>query len=175
MAKLRKMMGEISDSAVVGLMALIETQSKTTLTAWAANYVKTNYAPILVKYEYMDSRVNAVMDSAISYAKGQSSLKELKSVVNDARKAAQELDKMPVVQATVRAIATACAVASTPTNALGFAFYGAAAYAYDTAGLSAEKSLYDSLAHEELQRILDSLQKVAVENEPHPVKVNWNC
>lgn len=175
MPKLRKMMGELTDPAVEGLMRIIETQIITTLTAWSANYVIEHYVPILAKNTYADNRVQDVMNAAICYSEGKNTLKELKSAVNDARKAAQELDKMPVVQATVRAISTACAVASTTTNALGFAFYGAAAYAYDTAGLSAEKSLYDSLAHEELQRILDSLQKVAVENEPHPVKVNWNC
>ena len=38
MAKLRKMLGSVEDPAVRELMGLIETQSRTTLTRWAAAY-----------------------------------------------------------------------------------------------------------------------------------------
>ncbi len=37
MAKLRKMLGRADDPQIIQLMRLIETQSKTTLAAWAAN------------------------------------------------------------------------------------------------------------------------------------------
>ena len=63
----------------------------------------------------------------------------------------------------------------TPTNALGFTFYGAAAAAYDQAGTEESPEIYDALAEKELAAILASLQSAAVENEPNPVKVDWNC
>ena len=47
------------------------------------------------------------------------------------------------------------------TNALGFAFYGAAAWAYHTAGTEAAREEHDRLAQEELERILTSLRRAA--------------
>ena len=63
----------------------------------------------------------------------------------------------------------------TPTNALGFAFYGAAAAAYDEAGLSGDSAEYERLADMEFDRIIASLRHAAVDDEPNPVKVRWNC
>ena len=46
MAKLRKMLGSVEDPAVRELMGLIETQSRTTLTRWAAAYTAEQYLPL---------------------------------------------------------------------------------------------------------------------------------
>lgn len=46
---------------------------------------------------------------------------------------------------------------------------------YHLVGLSEDVKTYDELASIELEKMLKSLQSVAVENEEHPVKINWNC
>ena len=78
-------------------------------------------------------------------------------------------------QAAARAIAVACAVAQTPTNALGFLFYGAAAAAYDQLGLAQKQDSYDQAATQELAEALQSLQECAAEHEENPAKIDWNC
>ena len=80
-----------------------------------------------------------------------------------------------MIQAAARAVATACGTIQTPTNALGFLFYGAAASAYAQVGLQAEKETYEALALREFQEAYDSLQAVAVPEEEDPAKLNWNC
>lgn len=172
MAKLRKMLGSVEDLAVTGLMALIETQSKATLARWAAEYAGGRYLPLL---ECREAEPPSVAVEAVrACLEGRMPLKEVKPVLAAARKSAQE-ERDPVRQAAARAVATACGVLTTPTNALGFAFYGAAAIAYHEAGTEADRAVHDRLAQEELERILSSLQAVAVPDEPEPVKVNWNC
>ena len=77
-------------------------------------------------------------------------------------------------QAAARATATACAVIQTPTNALGYLFYGAAAAAYSKAGTE-DASRWDDLARAELEQALEELRAVSVPDEPNPAKINWNC
>ena len=173
MAAHRKMLGSVDDPAVLSLMALIETQSKTTLANWAAEYAASNYLSILGQREG-DCRIWEAREVVQAYLHGELSLKETKPVLAAARKAAQE-ETDPVRQAAARAISTACSTLTTPTNALGFVFYGAAAYAYHSAGLEAGREELDCLAQEELRRILKSLQEAAVPDEAVPVKINWNC
>lgn len=167
---LRKMLGSVDHPAVIRLMRLIETQSKTTLAAFAADYVEKHYLPIAGE----DERLQAALAAVDAHLRGDMSLKELKPLLREARTAAQE-EKNPICQAAKRAIATATAVITTPTNALGFVFYGAAAFAYDTAGVSAPPACYDELASQELERILAALEAAAIPDEPDPVQVNWGC
>lgn len=165
------MLGSVEDPAVRELMALIETQSKTTLTRWAVSYTAERYLPLI---DGEDGRLTAAVESVAANLRGELTLKEAKAFLAEARRAAQE-EKDPVRQALARAVSTACGTLTTPTNALGFAFYGAAAWAYHTAGTEAAREDHDRLAREELERILASLRKAAVPNEGDPVKVNWNC
>lgn len=171
---LRKMLGSADHPTVIRLMRLIETQSKPTLTRFAAEYVAAHYLPILAELRPEENRLYSCVEAVCAYLDG-ASLTIVKAAVRDARSAAQALSADPVCQAVARAVATACAVATTPTNALGFAFYGAAAFAYHSAGLKASPEAYDKLADEELARILAALQAVSIPNEPEPVKVDWGC
>lgn len=70
---------------------------------------------------------------------------------------------------------TACGVIQTPTNALGFVFYGAAAVAYDALGLSAAAAEYDAFAAAEFEALAASLRAASVPDEVRPAKINWNC
>lgn len=171
---LRKMLGSADHPTVVQLMRLIETQSKPTLTRFAAAYVAAHYLPILSRLQPEEARLRAAVEAVRAHLDG-APLTVVKAAVKDARAAAQGRAADPVSQAAARAVATACAVAVTPTNALGFAFYGAAAFAYHRAGLTASPEVYDALADEELSRILTALQAASVPDEPHPVKVDWGC
>lgn len=171
MAKLRKMLGSVEDPAIRELMGLIETQSRITLTRWAVAYTAERYLPLT---DRADGRLPAAVEAVRANLRGELTLKEAKVLLAEARKAAQE-ETDPVRQAAARAVSTACGVLTTPTNALGFAFYGAAAWAYHTAGTEAAREEHDRLAQGELERILTSLREAAVPDEADPVKVNWNC
>lgn len=165
----RKMLGSVDHPAIIRLMRMIETQSKETLIRFAAEYVISQYLPLVD-----DPRLTQAVQCAMGYVSGECALKDVKLAVKEARAAAQS-ETDPVKQAAARAISTACAVATTSTNALGFAFYGAAAFAYSRAGLKADTATYDALATEELERICAALTAVLVPDEPNPVKVDWGC
>lgn len=173
MAKLRKMMGELDDPAIIGLMALIETQSKETLSKWAIDYVKAHYLSI---YENLtnDNTLSEAIKICESYLANETKLADVKLVIKQARAVAQSC-KDPIAQASARAISTAMGVITTPTNGLGFTFYGACCMAYHQAGLKEEQEVYNQIASKELMNIYESLKDVAIENEPHPVKIKWNC
>ncbi len=163
---LRKMLGSVDHPQIVRLMRLIETQSKNTLAVFTAEYVAAHYLPIA-----QDEILSAAVEAVRAHLKGELPLKELKPLLKAARTAAQE-EKYPARQAAKRAIATAVATIVTPTNSLGFAFYGAAAYAYHT---TTDAALHDDLATEELTRIADALQAASIPDEPNPVQVDWGC
>lgn len=175
MAKLRKMLGRIDEPAVVALMRLIETQSARTLTAWATECAARRYLPILKEYCGDTLRVENAVGAVRRCLNGDMTLKEARPVLADARKAAGELADEPAAQAATRAVATACGTLLTPTNALGFTFYGAAASAYSGAGLSETPAVYDALATAELESLLAELRGIAVPDEPNPAKIDWNC
>jgi len=42
-------------------------------------------------------------------------------------------------------------------------------------GIDAEAEVYERIAAEECARMEAALRAVAVESEPSPAKINWNC
>ena len=179
MAALRKMLGDMNGNAATALMRLIETQSRETLTRWAAAYAKEQYLPLIKEEPEIFHQMEQTISAVEGFLNKEMTLKELKPVLASARSAAKGLADSrtadPVALAAARAVSTACAAAQTPTNAFGFLLYGAAACAYHSAGLSETAATYDRLAEEELQRALQSLQAAAVLDEAHPVSIRWNC
>lgn len=61
------------------------------------------------------------------------------------------------------------------THSLGLYFYAAAAIAYDRAGIDATEEVYVQIAEEVCLDYTDALRVVAVEDEPNPAKLKWNC
>ena len=175
MAKLRKMLGDVNAPVTVALMQLIETQSGTTLAGWALSFVEENVLPIYAKAYPDDITVRQAIDAAKGYVAGEVTLKDVKAQIKIVNQIARDTADTPVAQAAVRAIATACAVTYSPTGALGYTFYAAAAIVYDKVGVQEKPAVYDELAAKEFDNLLASLQAVAVADEPNPVKVNWNC
>lgn len=169
MAKLRKMLCSIDHPQTIALMRLIETQSKQTLTRWAVRCARERYLPLTE-----DPRLKAAVSAAQAWAEGALTLKDAKIVLRAATEAGRDAEGA-VCQAASRAVAAACAVLQTPTNALGFTFYGAAAAAYHAAGLAADAAVYDRLAESEQAALLALLQEMAVPNEANPAKISWNC
>lgn len=175
MAKLRKMLCDINSPECIAMMKLIETQSKATLASWAIGFAKENYLPIYEKQCPEDARLGEAVAACEKHLAGEILLKEIKPIIKEAQLLARDVEGDPVAQAAARAVATACATINTPTNSLGYLFYGAAAVAYDTAGLEKSAEVYDALASAEMKKALADLQEKAVKDEPKPAKIKWGC
>ena len=175
MPKLRKMLGNVNAPECIALMRLIETQSKDTLGSWAVNYVKDNYLKIYEEECPQDFIMRDAITSCEDYLQGSKKLDEVKPVLKAAVQAARDIADNPVAQAAARAISTACATIQTPTNSLGFVFYGAATEAYSREGLTQQAEIYDIIATQEFKKALASLQQVAVEDEQNSAKIKWGC
>ncbi len=174
MARLRKMLGDTRSKECKTLMQLMQTQSRETLAKWAVDYARVRYLPIYEATSYGEMELRDVLEMSADYLEGKVALVTLKPRLTEARLAAGGMEN-PVTQAAARAIATACATGQTPTNALGFLFYGAAAAAYYEEGLSADDYTYNTVAQEELAKALASFTRVVVADEPNPSNLQWNC
>lgn len=170
MAKLRKTLGSPTEPAVISLMEGMEGKSKETLTTWAMAYVTEKYLPLVAETPLFSELLEKTKDCIT----GNLPLKEWKALLAEARKASAA-EKEPVREAAARAVVTACGTWQTPTNALGFCFYGAAAMAYHQAGTAETKETYDILATKELKQILASLKQVKTAPEEQAAKLQWNC
>ena len=146
MAKLRKTLGSPTEPAVVALMESMEGKSKEALTTWAMAYVTEKYLPLVAEVPLF----SALLEKTTASLTGNLPLKDWQALRAEARKASAA-EKEPVREAAARAIVTACGTWQTPTNALGFCFYGAAAMAYHQAGTAETKETYDMLATKELE------------------------
>ena len=173
MAKLRKMLGSADSAECTALMRQIETQSKETLVRWAAGYAQDLLLPIL-QTRFTGPEPAAAVNGAKQWLAGEISPKDVKPLLKSARDCVKAVSD-PVSEAAVRGVSTACAVITTPTNALGFVFYAAAAIAYDRVGLEETAAVYDSIAAEVFTHALETLRAVSVENEPNPAKIDWSC
>ena len=163
MQKLRKMLGDPKSPECVSLMRLMETQSKATLVNWAIAFAKQEYLEIYQAECPRDTRLCDAVRACEAYLAGNKTLGETKPLLRAA------------AQAAARSVSTACSTIQTPTNSLGFLFYGAAATAYSRAGLAQTAEVYSRLASEQFKRALDSLRRVCISDEQHPVKINWDC
>lgn len=170
MAKLRKTLGSPTEPAVLSLMENMEGKSKETLTTWAMAYVTEKYLPLVAEVPLFSELLEKTKDCMT----GNLPLKDWKALLAEARKASAA-EKEPVREAAARAIVTACGTWQTPTNALGFCFYGAAAMAYHQAGTAETKETYDMLATKELEQILASLKQVKTAPDEQAAKLQWNC
>lgn len=170
MAKLRKTLGSPTEPTVISLMESMEGKSKETLTTWAMAYVTEKYLPLVTETPFFSELLEKTKDCMT----GNLPLKDWKALLAEARKASAA-EKEPVREAAARAIVTACGTWQTPTNALGFCFYGAAAMAYHQAGTAETKETYDMLATKELEQILASLKQVKTAPDEQAAKLQWNC
>lgn len=171
MPQLRKTLGDIHSEICIQLMRLIETQSRETLARWASGYARESY--LLLCRETCPDLEPVVIDCLVCAEQGTPAA----CYRNRMWKAAILARTCcgPAEQAAARAVAAACAVMQTPSNALGFLFYGAAAVAYGKDRLDTSQAECDAMAAEELRRAYESLSACAVSEETNPAKIRWNC
>ena len=174
--KTRKMLGAAEDPHILALMRQIETQSKETLAKWCLDYAQAVLLPLYEERCPGDLRPRHAVEAARDWLAGKVKLPHVKQVIlKEAHAAAREREDDPAAQAAARAVAQAASSIHSATHALGIAFYGAAAIAYHRLGTGASPEAYAAIAKEQGEELLASLVAVSVENEPHPVKVNWYC
>ena len=174
--KLRKMLGDVNAPSCAALRELIDTQSKETIRKWCLNYATEKMLPIFEKHCPGDNRPRNAVNAAYDYLDGKVKFPVVKSLIlNECHTAARELDGNPIAQAAARAVGQGSAVVHTLTHSLGLYFYAAAAVAYDRIGLNASEEAYAEIAEEVCLDYTNALQAVAVENEPNPAKLKWNC
>lgn len=173
MAKLRKMMGDVSSPECKAMMQLIETQSVSTLSRWAVGYVKAYLLDYYMESEEADPRLGEIVDLCENAIVENRKVKEIKPQLKEAVQIARETGD-PAAEAAARAISTACGVMQTPTNALGFLFYACAASVYHQS-LTLPQQEAEKIIQAEWERAFDTLSALAVENEPNPAKIKWGC
>jgi len=174
--KLRKMLGDVNAPSVVALRELIDTQSKETIRKWCLEYAETKILPIFEKHCPGDDRPRNAVNSAHDYINGKVKFPSVKNIIlNECHAAARELDANLIAQAAARAVGQGSAVVHTLTHSLGLYFYVTAAVAYDRVGLGATEDEYAEIAEEVCLDYTDALRAVALENEPNPAKLKWNC
>jgi len=174
--KLRKLLGDVNAPSCVELRNLIDTQSKDTIRAWCLAYAEDKILPIFEKHCPGDGRPRNAVSAAREYLDGKVRFHVVKNIIlNECHAAARELDANPTAQAAARAVGQGSAVVHTLTHSLGLFFYAAAAVAYDRVGLESTDDVYAEIAEEVCLDYTNALRLVAVENEPNPAKLKWNC
>jgi hypothetical protein len=174
--KLRKTLGDVNAPSVIALKDLIDTQSKGTIRKWCLGYAEDNLLPLFEKHCPGDDRPRNAVNAAHDYLDGKVRFPVVKNIIlNECHQAARELDSNPTAQAAARAIGQGSAVVHTLTHSLGLFFYAAAAVAYDRIGLEATDEAYAEIAEEVCLDYKDALLAIAVDGEPNPAKLKWNC
>jgi len=174
--KLRKMLGDVNAPSVAALRELIDTQSKGTIRKWCLEYAEEKILPIFEKHCPGDGRPRNAVNAAHDYLDGKVKFPVVKNIIlNECHAAARELDANPAAQAAARAVGQGSAVVHTLTHSLGLYFYAAAAIAYDRVGTDVTAEVYAEIAEEVCLDYTQALRAVAVENEPNPAKLKWNC
>jgi hypothetical protein len=172
------MLSDINAPYLQSLMALIQTQSKTTIANWCISYCRDSVLPIYEKSFPGDDRPRHALDAAQAWLAGTMKLPEVKKIILDeAHAAARELDvtRYPAELAAARTCGQCAATIHAPTHSLGLALYGALAIAYDQLGPSANFQDCEALAANECAKMEAALRALAVTDEPNPAKVNWTC
>ena len=170
------MLSDINAPYLQSLMGLIETQSKTTLAHWGIDYSREHIVPIYEKAFAGDKRPMNALDAANEWLEGKVKLPYVKNIIlNECHAAAREAEGNSAAQAAARTCGQAAAIIHTPTHSLGLALYGALAIAYDKLGADADWDALVEVAADECIKMEAALRAVAVEDEPKPAKINWNC
>jgi len=175
MPKARKMLNDWEAPCIQSLARLIETQSKVTLANWSMDYSERVILPLWSKYYPDDRRPQLALAAAREWLSGAIKLPQAKKVILECHAAAREAVGNPVAQAAARAIGQSASTIHSARHCIGLALYGAVASGYDTMGMDAAWEKVEPVAAQECGRMLEALQAVAVEEEPHPAQIVWKC
>lgn len=172
MQRLRKTFGSFDCPEIAALLRLAESQSKRTLCLWSIAYAQEHLLQIFEQSYPDDSRPRNALENAHGWLEGRVRFAEAKKTNNGAHNAATDAQGNPAAQAAARAIAHASLSIHVSAHALGIAFYGSAAIAYDRAGLQATQEEYLAIARESWLEMEAALRDVSVEDETSPAKIN---
>jgi hypothetical protein len=175
MKKPRKMLSDWNAPYVQSLMKLIETQSKVTLATWCIDYAMENILPLYEKQVPNDSRPFNAIYSALEWLSGAIKLPKAKAAILECHTAAREAEGNPVAQAAARTIGQCASTIHSARHCIGLALYGAIAVAYEQLGTEALWAQIEQCAAEECRRMEAALRTIAVDNEPNPAKMTWEC
>jgi len=174
--KPRKTLGDVNALCVAVLKDLIDTQSRDTIRAWCLGYAQEKLLPVFERHCPGDSRPRNALSAAGDYIHGRAKFLLVKDLIlNECHAAARELDANPAAQAAARAVGQGSSVVHALTHSLGLYFYAAAAFAYDRVGTNATDEEYARVAEEVCLDYTAALRSIAVQNEPNPAKLKWNC
>ena len=173
--KPRKMLNDINAPYIQSLMRLIETQSAVTIAGWCVEYAEARLLPLWERDFPDDKRPAAALTAARDYLAGKIKLPEVKKQIAECRSAAREAEGFHIAQGAARTIDAAASSVHNPAGSISLAFCGALTIAYDRLGLDAEWDALVSAAADECAKMEAALRVVAVEDEPNPAKINWNC
>ena len=170
------MLGYANSQSPVASQELIDTQSKETIRMWCLGYAEDKILPIFERHCHCDNRPRSAVTAANDYLDGKVKFLVVKNLIlNECHAAARELDSNPTAQAAARAVGQGSAVVHTLTHSLGLFFYAAATVAYDRVGLGATNEVYSEIAEEVCLDYTEALRAIAVNDEPCPAKLKWNC
>ncbi len=175
MPKARKMLSDWEAPYLQPLIALVETQSKTTLANWALDYSERIILPLWNKHYPEDLRPEQALHAAREWLSGAIKLPQAKPAILACHAAAREAGENPVAQAAARTIGQSASTIHSAGHCIGLALYGALAIAYDTLGTKASWEELESCAALACGQMLDALRAVSVEDEPNPAKISWKC
>jgi len=173
--KHRKMLTDWQAPYILPILRLIETQSKTTIALWCINYAEARILPIYEAGYPDDARAKDAINAARKWLASEIKLPEAKKVILSCHAAAREAEENPAAQAAARAIGQCASSIHAATHCAALMFYGALAVAYDALGVNASWDKLLEVAAAECIQMHAALQNVAIENEPNPAKINWNC
>lgn len=175
MPKARKMLSDWNAPYIQSLAGIVETQSKATLAHWAVDYAERVLLPLWNKHCPDDARPQSALLAAREWLSGAIKLPQAKAAILECHAAAREAEGNPAAQTAARAIGQCASTIHSARHCIGLALYGALEVAYDTLGTDVPWAQIEQCAAEECGRMEAALRAVAVENEPNPAKIDWNC
>lgn len=171
------MLGNVNSPSVAALMELIDTQSKVTIARRTVDYAVKNILPIYERHNPNDNHPRNALNMARDCIDGKVKAAELKNIARTEFSGfAHNFDNAPVLLACARAlIDCGVGVVWAPAKSLGFLWYGGAVIAYDRVGTGESDEVYDAIFEEVCADYSAALKAIAVENEPDPAKIKWEC
>ena len=171
----RKMLSDWQAPYIQALVRLVETQSKTTLAQWAVDYAERIVLPVWHRYYPNDRRPHQALNAGRDWLSGAIKLPTARTAILACHAAARDAGANPAAQAAARAIGQSASTIHAARHCIGLALYGALAVAYDTLGTEVSWECLEQCAAVECGRMLDALRAVAVDGEPNPARIRWNC
>lgn len=175
MSKYRKMLNDWEAPYLQAIIKQVETQSKSTLAHWVAEYAESMMLPIWEKHYPEDPRPRNAVAAARQWLAGEIKLPQAKALILECHSSAREAEGTPAACAAARAVGQSASVIHSARHCIGLPLYGALAAAYDALGPDAPWADLSQYAAGECERMLQALKDRSVEHEPDPVRIDWKC